>query len=109
MGYYSKFNLTINGATPEAAAPIIEDFRNTNEYAEETLQEDGSTNGEGTWYECQDDLQEFSKKYPNVVFIMERNGEEFNDKERIAARNGDVISQTPEVTFPALPEEFQIN
>lgn len=57
---------------------IIADLRK-DEGAQYALDEDGSTYESCKWYEHQETMIKFSKKYPNVLFTMKGEGEEAGD------------------------------
>ena len=40
------------------------------------------------WYDHDDDMIEISKRYPNYVFVLEGNGEDYNDLWRTYYMNG---------------------
>ncbi|KKM87692.1 hypothetical protein LCGC14_1266350 [marine sediment metagenome] len=85
MGYYTRFNLKVIGKTD---INIIDEFRNKCDYAEVALDEDGNADEECKWYDCREDVQEFSKRYPDVLFLLEGKGEDVPDEWRFYARNG---------------------
>ena len=55
---------------------IIADFRKSNETAEICLTRQGKTLEPSTWYSHQEELREFSHKYPTVLFELYGIGEE---------------------------------
>lgn len=76
MGYYSNFKLEIYHPDNE---DIIADLRGHNEDAHKALQDDGNTNEPTKWYDMDKDMKEFSKKYPDALFEMHREGESGGD------------------------------
>lgn len=80
MWYYSTFSLELERLTPEQnKEDIIKDLRESNEEAEYALDEEWDTESNTKWYDFSPELTEFSKKYPNVLFIIDRIGEEYGD------------------------------
>jgi hypothetical protein len=54
---------------------IIAHLRRENDEAMRALDEDGNTANEAKWYESDKDMIEFSKKYPEVRFILNQIGQ----------------------------------
>ena len=76
MGYYTSYELYLE-SEQDYDNNIIEEFVVNNEiYA---LTEDGDTRESCKWYDHEEDLKVFSKKYPNVLFKLKGEGEEFGD------------------------------
>jgi len=83
MGYYTCFTLETKtsdnlGEHPDRAS-IIERLRSENESAEYALDENGETHSDAKWYEHENDLREFSKLYPDVLFELYGDGENSDD------------------------------
>lgn len=75
MEAYSNYRLAI--VLPEGAEhpdntelDIIDDLREQNESAAYAINEDGSTRDESNWHTANQDIKEFSKKYPEVIFVL---------------------------------------
>ena len=78
MGYYTCYELSVD--SPDYYdLEIIAQFRKENENANWALGSDGSTNGECKWYDHEDEMREFSKKHPDVLFTLKGEGEESGD------------------------------
>ncbi len=96
MGYYTRFSLNVSELNKRVLPKskrfdefeIIKDLRDTNENAEYCLEEDGSAAEGSKWYEWQEELVEFSKKYPNALFEMSGEGEESGDIWKAYILNG---------------------
>lgn len=58
---------------------IIDALREQNENAAYALNEDGSTRDESNWHSADQDLKEFSKTYPEVVFVLSVESGELED------------------------------
>lgn len=84
MGYYSNFELSVDNDD----ISIINDFVETCEGASYALNPDGSCQDVSKWYSADDDLKEFSKKYPDVLFTLDVKGEEAGDIWRLYVKNG---------------------
>ena len=90
MGYSTRFKLVVTGETD---IDIIGAFRAENEWAVCALDEAGNSDGECKWYNCKEDILEFSKKHPNVLFLLEGEGEEARDIWKFYAKNGKTYYQ----------------
>lgn len=89
MGYYSSFEM-IHGEEFEA------EFKQVCGNADYSLGEDADIS---KWYDCSEDIALFSKNHPDVIFCIERKGEECLDIERIYALNGKTYSDTPKIIW----------
>jgi len=98
MGYYSNFSLGVYHAD---AGAIIADLREHNEYAHKAMDEAGCTQDSTKWYEMDEDMKEFSKKYPEVLFEMTRQGESGGEDQCIYYfKNGKKQECWAIITFP---------
>ena len=95
MGYNTQYNLTIAPADPQAVVnndlykyAIIADLRATYADAATALTRDGSKNEPIHWYDHEDELVEFSKQYPEVVFTLSGEGEDAGDVWKKYFNNG---------------------
>ena len=75
MGYETYFELTVEKGHEE----LIVELRKDNEEATWALEEDGFGTEPCRWYDYEEDLIEFSKKHPEVLFTLYGNGEESED------------------------------
>jgi selenophosphate synthetase-related protein len=57
------------------------------------------------WYDHEDDLKAFSKRYPDTTFILHINGEDATDLRAIFAKNGDI--HTENLTIPVPDFQFE--
>lgn len=97
----AKVELTDEGAE------AIEQFREEYEGASYCLENSGGSNESGKWYSHEQDLKEFSKKYPDILFMLEGEGEENDDMWHLYVRNGKSQKQKAVITFPPFdPSRF---
>ncbi len=83
MGYYTCFTLEIKtadnlGAHPDDMA-IIAKLRETNEMAAYALDETGYSHNDAKWYDHEEQLREFSRLYPDALFVLYGDGEGSDD------------------------------
>jgi len=58
------------------------------------------------WYEMEDDMETYSRRYPDVLFTITQNGEEFDDFGKSYFRAGASVYVAGTVTYRELtPEE----
>lgn len=95
MAYYTVFNLTVDPENND----IIEDFRK-NPNAEMALTAEGDPNEEAKWYNSDEDLINFSLKYPNHLFTLEGVGQENGDMWRLYCQNGKFKRLAVEIKWP---------
>lgn len=77
MGYYTLYSLEVLNA-PDPTV-IIQQLRKKCDYAEASLNENGSSEERLTWYDHEADLRAFSKKHPQLLFRLSGEGEESGD------------------------------
>jgi hypothetical protein len=92
MGYYTNYTLivTIEDESKYTKKDIIAHLRRENEEALRALDENGNAANEAKWYKSDEDMIEFSKKYPNVIFILNQvgqDGDEFDNSFQNGAMN----------------------
>jgi hypothetical protein len=103
MGYYTCFSLslsTVDGTEIENDTDIIADFKERCEYADCALDFQGGCNEPQKWYDCDDDLKEFSKNYPEVLFVMHGEGDGNEDLWNLYVLNGKAQYAGAEITYP---------
>lgn len=85
MAYNTYYSLEIMDAEtrkivePELFAEVMEVLKSEIEAAEYALEDDGGSAGEETWYEHHEEMLEFSRKYPGLVFCLHGEGESTDD------------------------------
>ena len=119
MGYSSTFKLKIiQDNTPKPAlygyladlsgdtkakpsnGGVFEEFREFSEGAAYCLNNDGSSEESGKWYDAKEDLTEFSKRYPYLVFDLYVEGEETLDAWHLYVQNGKSQLANAIIDFP---------
>lgn len=93
MGYYTSHTLTLEHIDEDQPVymdhdEIIEQFRDEYDEAAYALTPDGSRSESCKWYDHQNDLVEFSKLFPEFLFILEGEGEEPGDLWKLYVKNG---------------------
>lgn len=101
MGYYTNYYLTAKGfkeaLSEEKANQLAEDIRKSTEL-EDICSYDSfwckgyqvEASAEAKWYDCEDDMYELSKRWPDVLFDLTGNGEESTDIWEYYFLNGEV-------------------
>lgn len=104
MGYMTRYDLEVEGATykeevtgEDADGNTVTVFV-TKQINLETLKREISNevgydyafSDECKWYDHDDDMKKFSKKYPEILFILSGEGEESGDLWRKYYKNGKV-------------------
>ena len=87
MGYYTSYSLDV---FDEQDKHLIQKFREECSYAATALLLDGSPRGSHKWYNHEEDLVKFSRKYPLALFLLSGQGEDIMDDWRMYVKNGDV-------------------
>ena len=101
MGYYTRYTLSLVGAAnPDDELRIIHQLREWNEYAEHAFSDAGSQSSEVKWYDHEDDLLDFSRRFPQVTFKLSGRGEENGDIWDKYFRNGKMQTCRAEIRKP---------
>lgn len=101
MGYYTAHELEIISGDHHS---IIEQLRQECENARFALDEDGNTQESCKWYECDEEMKEFSKKYPDAIFVMSGEGEEAGDLWKTYYKNGKMQHCEAVITYEHFDE-----
>jgi hypothetical protein len=106
MGYYTRFKLSVKSPIEQTLTEesIIHDFREKYEEAGYALNDDGGTEESCKWYESEKDLKEFSKSYPEHLFILEGKGEEAGDLWKLYVKNGKCQRASARIVFDEYDE-----
>jgi len=103
MGYRTQYSLEL--VVPNTVSyqyeDVISDLRSSNEGAKYALEEDGSTAEECKWYDHQEDMRAFSRKYPETVFVLKGEGEEAGDLWLRYFYNGKMQDAPANITYDA--------
>ena len=103
MGYYTRYELT---ATPDS--PEIWEAVKAHENITYAVGDDGNSGDSCKWYDNEDDMVEFSKKFPDVTFHLHGEGEEVGDLWDKYFRNGKKQICKAEITIPPMREDAWI-
>lgn len=80
MGYYTEYKLELQSNNPKCNfQDIIQSLRTENDNANYALMSNGEGQEPCKWYEHELELIEFSKYYPDVLFILTGHGEDNED------------------------------
>ena len=104
MGCYTAYTLRAPGNL-EMEAGIIEAFRADCEDAAYALNENGNPKEYSKWYEHEEDMKKLSRKYPDVLLLLEGSGEGPCDRWKKYFLGGKVQVCLPSITF----EPFDMN
>ena len=75
MGYQTGYNLSLSNAGGKDFE-IIKDLRNSYEETDIAFDRDGVSNEDVKWKDHEENLIEFSRKYPDVIFTLDFEDEE---------------------------------
>lgn len=90
MGNYARYSLTVQCDEKKyVAKDIIAHLRQDYTEAAYALDEDGGTANEAKWYKQDKEMKEFSKKYPDVLFVFDILALAIDDEE-YADENGNM-------------------
>lgn len=94
MGYYTKHELTVIGDQDNS----IEHEKQISELADYS----SCFDDEIKWYGCEEDMINYSLKYPELTFLIDGEGEESGDIWKAYFKNGKSFKTKAVMTF----EEF---
>jgi len=114
MGYFTRHRLVVHAPKGEAVSEsklvgqIIAELRACSEDAKYALSADGNTSNERyyMWFEHEDDLRIFSKRYPEVLFELHGEGEESGDLWIQYYKNGKMQTCKVVMTYPPYDEKM---
>lgn len=78
---------------------IMETLRDSNESAAYALDSDGTGSDTCKWYEVDEEMMRFSKRYPNWLFTMKGEGEEAGDLWVAYYQNGKMQKAKAEIVY----------
>lgn len=99
MGYNTKFFLDVQ---PPAARVAVRAAALDCQFELLDLAKHGEC--EGKWYEWEDELKAFSKSVPGATLVVTGWGEERGDIWRAFVKDGQLVKQKAEITFPEEPK-----
>ncbi len=102
MRYYTNFALTAEKDI-ELSEDILEEV--TGYDWEHVSGNTWRTTDSCKWYSSDEDMKNFSKQYPNKLFILEGEGEESGDLWKEYFKNGKFVHYQAELIFPDFNEE----
>lgn len=102
MGYYTDYNLTIPGGTDPDVVAV---FRANYSEAEKALDERGKCQESVKWYTHAEDLTEFSKSFPTLLFVLHCVGEDGREW-KVYCKNGKSWEVTGQIVFQEFQEDF---
>ncbi len=105
MGYYTYFKLTVTGETD---IDVIGKFRDENRGAYYALGQSGNNERKWMWATHKEDVLEFSRKHPDILFLLEGEGEESGDVWKFYARNGRSYYQKAKIIFDEFDESMLV-
>lgn len=102
MGYYTRFSLTVYEGKHEVDSAFIPGFADKklcgNFYSLQDFIDGGSDSCK--WYDHKKEMLEISKLYPDLVFVLDGDGEEAGDCWREFYKNGKTYRWELEVKRP---------
>lgn len=101
MGYYTEFNLTIVSGGDKS---LIDALRNSNFVAVDALMSNGVSRYSAKWYDWERDMREFSAAHPEVLFLLEGQGEDSADLWRAYFKGGRMQLAKARITFDDFDE-----
>lgn len=120
MGYNTKYDLELLNGDTEVKVPITAYDENDNPvkvYKKTYIFEDDMKKliqaelGGGhyfdddcKWYDHEKDMKNFSKKFPEIVFVLSGEGEEAGDLWKKYFKNGKMQTAYAEITYEAFDE-----
>lgn len=104
MGYYTEYELQLEDT--DSPIKIIDTFRKDCPLAKVAFDGNGEFNTDIKWYSHKEDLLNISKKYPEVLFILEGVGDNADDVWRLYARNGKSFRAMAKLIYPEFEEEL---
>lgn len=96
MGYYTRHELTILGDVNYTIDHEIE-ISKLAEYS-------NCFDDEIKWYGCENDMKKYSKKHPELTFLIEGEGEDTGDVWKAYFKNGKMFKTKATMTFESYDE-----
>ena len=103
MSYLTAFKLE---ADVEGIEEIIKDLHSVYEITEMALDSDGDFENKVYWYTHEEDMAEFSKRYPEILFTLYGEGEDNTDIWREYFKNGKYHTIFAKISFDDFDESM---
>lgn len=100
MGHHTYFSLSVTPDTNEYE--IIAEVRALHEWT--GMNEEGSPENSESWFSHEEDMKEFSKKYPDHLFTLWGKGDENDDDWKCYFKNGKMQMEGAVVTYGEFDE-----
>lgn len=103
MGYYTFHQLTVYDENKAPLSDCPDEILDT--IAELSGYENGPFEESNKWYDCDEDMTEVSRRYPNYYFEVNGDGEDSGDIWTMVWKAGKVVgSWRPDVDPPTLEQ-----
>ena len=102
MGYYTKHELSVI----EGGQELISELRAEYDEAKYALDDNGKSGERCKWYDHDNNLINFSKKYPYALFKLEGEGDECGDIWASYYRDGKMQRCKAKITFDKFDEKL---
>lgn len=97
MGYYTRYTLDISLGNSNVTQEEIEEEMKAMDLAVDSIK---TQSDDMKWYDHEEDMRNFSKKFPDVLFILDGTGEESGDIWKKYFKNGLMQHVIPKLKFP---------
>jgi len=104
MGYYTNYTLKIHEGERRIQDILAEEFVQDEYNLEYIFDEGGEPCDSCKWYDHEKEMRSFSKKYPDVTFVLSGEGEEAGDLWKKYFRNGKMHACSVFITYEAFDE-----
>lgn len=98
MGYNTHYDLDSTPWTPDVRAAVDAD--------EEYIREASENECHAKWYDHEEEMRAFSKRFPGVLFTLCGEGEEGGDLWRKYFRDGLMMEARAVITYPEFNPEL---
>lgn len=106
MGYYTRHTLTIIDNDDINIHTKVQDYINENEDLEYALGDDfGESSDSCKWYEHENDMRKISKAFPDILFLLEGEGEDSGDMWKEYYLDGKMQRCQAKLTFEEFDKE----
>ena len=94
MGYYTYFTIEVIPDQPDDLPQVFKDVTDI-DFTE-------LSNDSIKWYDYQSNMSDISRKYPNHVFKLTGDGEDYDDKWQAVFVNGNYQQVYAELIYPTI-------